>query len=219
MEQHLPKWQYITHPDEDFNDLSWVNTLAQSGIQWVQLRIKEAQFASRYLSVDYVDFFISTGKRLATRCRAAGMLLTINDHVEWVNEIGANGAHVGKEDMSAQEARKMLGQEAILGVTVNTLTDVAALPLDELNYLGLGPFAATTTKAKEKLEPIVSLKNYTAIATTYPNTPIFAIGGIEAENIGSILQTGVHGIALSGSIFNANHRVSFIQNFSKTQYS
>lgn len=217
MEQLLPKWQYITHPDENFEDLSWVNKLSQSGIKWIQLRIKETDFFKHHPTKKYDDFFIATGKKLSKICHKNKMLLTINDHVEWVREIDADGAHIGKEDMNVQKARAILGEKAILGATVNSFEDIQRLPCEQIDYFGLGPFAATTTKAKDKLAPIVSLEKYKIMSSAHSKTPIFAIGGIKETNVEAIFQTGVYGIALSGEIFKAEHMVSFIHKHQQIQ--
>jgi thiamine-phosphate pyrophosphorylase len=214
MEQ-LPTCQYITHPHENFDNLSWITALAKGGLKWIQLRIKEKDFAECYPKGNYVDFFIENGKKIAKMCREEGILLTVNDHVEWVNEIGANGAHIGKEDISIKKVRAVLGHDAILGATVNTLEDCQSISLQHIHYLGLGPFATTTTKQKERLAPKVSIENYHKICAYFPAVPIFAIGGIEEKHICKLQKSGVYGIALSGAIFRAQHNPSTIKIFTQ----
>lgn len=217
--KQLPNWQYITHPNENFEDLSWVNLLAQSGVKWIQLRIKENHFKAKYPQQNYADFFIEKGEKIAQICRQNKQILTINDHVEWVNEIGADGAHIGKEDCSVEKARTILSNDKILGVTSNNLNDILKNKLNQIDYFGLGPFRETSTKDKDKLAPTLGLKGYQTILNSMKKhnvfTPVFAIGGIEEMDCETIFKTNIHGIALSGAVFRRKHKVTFIRERTK----
>ena len=129
----------------------------------------------------------------------------IDDRVELVKELHADGVHLGKNDMSIGEARKILGDDYIIGGTANTFEDVKALAAAGADYIGCGPFRFTTTK--EKLSPVLGLEGYRQIVNEmkvhHINIPIVAIGGITKEDIPEIMKTGVTGIAISGSILNA----------------
>lgn len=212
--QQLPTFQYITHPNENFEDFSWLNNLLEGGIKWIQLRIKENHFNTRYPNKNYKAFFIEKGKELAKICADKNILLTINDRVEWVNEIGANGAHIGKEDISISAAKKHLSNDAILGVTANDFKDILKLKNERIDYIGLGPFRDTTTKDKEKLAPTLGLTGYEKIIQQINPTisiPFFAIGGITEKDIVPLMKTGIYGIALSGYIFQAKHDIDLIK--------
>ena len=131
------------------------------------------------------------------------------DHVELVREIRADGVHLGKNDMPVAEARRILGDEYIIGGTANTYEDVKKHWLDGVNYIGCGPFRYTTTK--QKLSPILGLEGYKEIIRQMRaeniNLPIVAIGGITFADIPSVMQTGVTGIALSGTVLRADNPV------------
>jgi thiamine-phosphate pyrophosphorylase len=217
--QQLPTFQYITHPNENFEDFSWVNNLYEGGIRWIQLRIKENHFLARNPQKNHKEFFIEKGKELAKICADKNILFTINDHVEWVNEIGANGAHIGKEDISISAAKKQLSSDAILGVTANNFEDILQLKNEQIDYIGLGPLRDTTTKDKEKLAPTLGLAGYEKIIRQMNPTiatPIFAIGGITEKDTVPLMEIGIYGIALSGYIFQAKHDIDLIKRTIKT---
>ncbi len=138
-------------------------------------------------------------------CREAGATFIIDDHVELVKEIGADGVHLGKNDMPIDEARRILGPDFIIGGTANTLDDVLMHVKNGADYIGCGPFRFTTTK--EKLSPVLGLEGYRSIVAGMKaagiDVPVVAIGGINAEDIPQIMETGITGIALSGTVLRA----------------
>ena len=131
--------------------------------------------------------------------------LIINDWVEIAKEADADGVHLGLTDTSVEEARKMLGPNKVIGGTANTAEDVLQRIREKCDYVGLGPFRFTTTK--EKLSPILGLKGYQRIISELTNKqisiPIYAIGGIELNDLEALKSAGIYGIAVSGMIANA----------------
>lgn len=187
--------QFITHYTDSISYLDSVRIALAGGCRWVQLRMKNA-------SVDEIRPIALEAQRL---CREAGATFVLDDHVYLAKEIGADGVHLGKTDMPIDEARTILGEKAIIGGTANTIEDLCMHVARGANYIGCGPFRFTTTK--EKLAPTLGLEGYRSIVAARDkqgiSNPIVAIGGITAEDIPSILETGVEGIALSGSILRA----------------
>lgn len=192
--------QFITHYTETISYLDSVRIALAGGCRWVQLRMKNA-------SVDEIRPIALEAQRL---CREAGATFVLDDHVYLAKEIGADGVHLGKTDMPIDEARAILGEKAIIGGTANTIEDLCVHVARGANYIGCGPFRFTTTK--EKLAPTLGLEGYRNIMTqVHTLSPwgepergfVVAIGGITAEDIPSILETGVEGIALSGTILRA----------------
>lgn len=131
--------------------------------------------------------------------------LIINDWVEIAKEADADGVHLGLTDTSVEEARKMLGPNKVIGGTANTAEDVLQRIREKCDYVGLGPFRFTTTK--EKLSPILGLEGYQRIISELTNKqlsiPIYAIGGIELNDLEALKSAGIYGIAVSGMIANA----------------
>lgn len=187
--------QFITHTNASFDYLSGAEQVLQGGGKWIQLRMKDA----------HKEDIISTGKALKSLCVQYGATLIIDDHVDLVNEIHAHGVHLGKMDIKPSEARKILGDKAIIGGTANEFDDIQNLVAQGVDYIGLGPFRFTSTK--KVLSPMIGLEGYEEIIKQCKahniTTPIVAIGGITIDDIKSILNTGINGIALSGSILNA----------------
>lgn len=139
-------------------------------------------------------------------CRQYGATLIIDDRVGLVGETGADGVHLGKKDMPIKAARQLLGDK-VIGGTANTLADVKLLIDEGVDYIGLGPYRFTRTKAN--LSPIVGEEGYRTIMRDLcqqglHKVPIVAIGGILASDIALLKDTGVDGIAVSGAILNAS---------------
>lgn len=216
---NLPRIQYITHPKEDFENLAWLDNLAEGGIKLVQLRIKENHFKARFPKLDYLTFFEKTALRIGEKCKALGIILTVNDHYKIAALENIDGAHIGKEDEKSTIVRTFLGKQKILGCTANNWNDIKQYNLKELDYLGVGPFNFTTTKDKDKLSPALGIRGYRIVLSQMRNknwgTPVFAIGGIEEEDLTMIMKTGVYGVALSGLIYNNNHTIKDIKRICK----
>ena len=187
--------QFISHQNEKMTYLDGIRDALAGGCKWIQLRMKGA-------TDEEVHPIALKVKEL---CKEQNATFIIDDRVELVKEVGADGVHLGKNDMPIAEARKILGDDFIIGGTANTFEDVKAHYEADADYIGCGPFRFTTTK--EKLSPILGLEGYREIIQKMKaeniDIPIVAIGGITKEDIPDIMKTGVNGIALSGCIINA----------------
>lgn len=190
------KLQFITHPMEGMTMTEEVAPVLRGGCRWIQLRHKDAS----------PEELINEGTVIAELCRQYSAIFILDDHVELVNRVGADGVHLGKNDMSVAQARRLLGPHKIIGATANSFEDIMAAAQDGADYIGLGPFRFTTTK--EKLSPVLGIRGYNEIIRRCReegiNIPIVAIGGIEQADIQPIMETGVNGIAISGMIRNAS---------------
>lgn len=188
--------QFITHFTDKLSYLQGAEQALQGGCRWVQLRMKDASDAD----VEAV------ARELMPLCRQHDAIFLVDDRVELCKKLGADGVHLGKNDMHPAEARKILGEKFIIGGTCNTLADVQRIQND-VDYIGCGPFRYTTTK--KNLAPVLGLDGYRNIVwgmrSEGVNIPIVAIGGISCDDIPYILETGVNGIALSGTILNAEN--------------
>jgi len=146
----------------------------------------------------------ATGRELAALCRDYGATLIIDDHVELVDAIGADGVHLGKNDMPVTEVRRILGSDRIIGATANTLDDMLAAVTAGADYIGLGPYRFTTTK--KKLSPMLGLEGYRRVMAAFrrvSDLPVVAIGGIGTPDIAPLMQTGITGVAVSGALLTA----------------
>ena len=182
----------------------------EGGCKWVQLRVKSPDLITDEAKAEFMASLKAMALEAQRMCREHGATFIIDDNVALVKEIGADGVHLGKKDMPINEARRILGKDFIIGGTANTFEDVKAHYEAGADYIGCGPFRFTTTK--QGLSPILGLEGYRSIVSRMRaegiDMPIVAIGGITKEDIPEIMQTGVTGIALSGTILNAENPVA-----------
>lgn len=182
----------------------------EGGCKWVQLRVKSPDLITDEAKAEFMASLKAMALEAQRMCREHGATFIIDDNVALVKEIGADGVHLGKKDMPISEARRILGKDFIIGGTANTFEDVKAHYEAGADYIGCGPFRFTTTK--QGLSPILRLEGYRSIVSRMRaegiDLPIVAIGGITKEDIPEIMQTGVTGIALSGTILNAENPVA-----------
>ena len=199
--------QFISHFTEQHTYLDSIRLALEGGIKWVQLRMKEAS----------EEEFLSVGTEVRRLCDQYGATFIIDDHVELVHKLKADGVHLGKNDMPITEARHILGNNVIIGGTANTFEDIASHYQATANYIGCGPFRFTTTK--KGLSPTLGLEGYRSIMQKVKEAaidiPVVAIGGITAEDIPGIMQTGISGIALSGAILRAENPIEEIKRILK----
>jgi thiamine-phosphate pyrophosphorylase len=201
----ISKLHYITQELEDQSHNELAETACLAGIDWVQLRIKNKSYEQQ--------FKIATITK--TICKKTDTKLIINDNVMLAKEIGANGVHLGKTDMNPVEARQILGDNFIIGGTANTFEDIEHLASARVDYIGLGPFRFTSTK--ENLSPILGLDGYKMIITKCKEKgigiPIISIGGIRTEDVISLIETGVYGVAVSSAINLSKNKKEVVNEF------
>jgi thiamine-phosphate pyrophosphorylase len=169
----------------------------KGGLRWVQLRVKNKP----------ADEWQAIALETKKVCTQYGATFIVNDNVQIAQSVGADGVHLGKEDMQPNEARKILGNNFIVGGTANTLDDVRRLNEMKVDYIGLGPYRFTNTKAN--LSPLLGLNGYTEImqqcGAENLGIPVIAIGGIQLSDIEVLMQTGVQGLAVSSAIASAEN--------------
>ena len=202
--------QFITHYTERYSHLDSVRIALEGGCRWIQLRMKEAS----------PEDILPIAKEAMNLCRKYDATFIIDDYVELAKQIGADGVHLGKKDMPITEARKILGKDFIIGGTGNTFEDVQMLHQAGADYIGCGPFRFTTTK--KNLSPILGLEGYQQIISQMKENnislPLIAIGGITKKDIPSLMQTGINGIALSGSILHAENPIEEMKEIIQTTH-
>ena len=197
---HNSRLQFITHYTEKYSYVDSARIALEGGCRWIQLRMKDADAST----------LEETALIVQRMCKDYGATFIIDDHVSLVKKIKADGVHLGKNDMPIAEARQLLGNSFLIGGTVNSLEDVrATLQSAVPDYFGCGPFRFTSTK--KNLAPILGREGYRNIIQGMKEAgihiPLVAIGGIGKEDIPELLESGVHGIALSGSILRAENPV------------
>lgn len=191
--------QFITHHNERYGYADGASLVLEGGCRWVQLRMKDATD----------EDFIAVGRIVGGLCRRYGAMFILDDRVYLVDELQADGVHLGKDDMPVDKAREILGRQKIIGATANTFEDIRRAAFAGADYIGLGPFRFTTTK--QRLSPVLGFEGYRRIMTQCLREgiklPTVAIGGITADDIPGLMTTGISGIALSGTVLNAPNPV------------
>lgn len=184
--------QYISQGNTVEEQLHNIHKALDTGCDWIQLRFKNQNAHEIFTLAEAVK--IICNEYLAT--------FIINDNVHLAKQLDADGVHLGLSDMKVEEARVLLGNTKIIGGTANTFEDVLQRTAENCDYIGLGPFQFTTTK--QNLSPILGLEGYRLIIQQMKikniQIPIYAIGGITLENVDSLMETEIHGIAISGLI-------------------
>ena len=210
--------QFITHYTEKYSYTDSAKIALEGGCRWIQLRMKD-------VSETILEHHALIIQEM---CKEYGATFIIDDNVHLVKKINADGVHLGKNDMPITEARRILGDDFIIGGTVNTFEDILKItnslsstansqrPM--VNYFGCGPFRFTHTK--QKLSPILGIEGYKEIVKKKLeqniDIPIVAIGGITNADIPHILETGIDGIALSSSILKAENPIEEMKNIVST---
>ena len=195
--------QFISHQNARFSYLDGIKLALEGGCRWVQLRMKDAPD----------NEIISTAKEVKKLCGEFQATFIVDDHASLVKIIGADGVHLGKNDMPVDTARRILGKDCIIGAS--PLGNIA-FHRRRAAFLRNFPRHTTkmtpTTTTKKNLSPVLGFEGYSEIVKQMKqsgiNIPVVAIGGILKEDIPQIMQTGISGIALSGAVLNAQDPVS-----------
>jgi thiamine-phosphate pyrophosphorylase len=170
--------------------LATLQAALAGGVTVVQLRDKQAPRA----------LFLEQARRIQALLQPTDVPLIINDRVDVALEIGADGVHVGQDDMAAAEARRLLGPRAIIGLSVSRPDELAAADPALVNYIGLGPVFPTDTKLNTP--PPLGIGGVRALRRRL-KLPVVAIGGIGANNAAPLIVAGADGVAVVASICSA----------------
>lgn len=173
----------LSHADQ-------VAILGDAGATFVQLREKNQPA---------LDFYNETKIALDIAVEK-GIALVLNDRVDLALALGASGVHLGQDDLPPEAARRLLGNEAIIGYSTHNLEQAltaAKLPID---YLAIGPIFETGTKANP--DPAVGLDGLRAVRAATGDMQLVAIGGITAENAEAVLDAGADSVALISALLS-----------------
>jgi thiamine-phosphate pyrophosphorylase len=162
----------------------------QGGVAYIQLREKNAA----------TGFFVEEAQKIKALMAPFKVPLIINDRIDVALAVGADGVHVGQEDMPYALARKLMGKSAIIGLSVETWEDVENAQKLDVEYIGVSPVFKTPTKTDTKgswgLEELARIKNFS-------RHPLVAIGGLNATNAGEAVMAGADCIAVVSAICSA----------------
>jgi len=161
----------------------------RGGVDLVQLRMKDASDAD----------VLAAAQRFRAICSEHGVPLILNDRPDLAVLAGADGVHIGQDDMSVAQARSIVGPRRLVGLSTHTPEQVDAAFRQDVDYIGVGPVYATPTKPGR---PAVGVDLIAHAAADAP-VPFFAIGGIDATNLGMVVAAGARRVAVVRAITGA----------------
>jgi len=165
-----------------------VQMMLAGGARLIQLRDKDA--SAREL--------LDAARACLPITQAAGARLIINDRVDVALTSGADGVHLGQEDLSVEEAREILGEDKIIGVSTHSLEQFNAALETSANYIAVGP--VFQTKTKENADPVVGLE-LVRQAKALTDRPLVAIGGITVERAAEVIDAGADSVAVISALY------------------
>jgi thiamine-phosphate pyrophosphorylase len=162
----------------------------EGGAPTLQVRIKSGSDADR----------LHLAGAIVARCRAADATCLVNDRADVALAVGADGVHVGAEDLPVAVVRRLLGPDLLVGATARNPDTARRLVAEGASYLGVGPTFATTTKPG--LPDPIGLEGVRAVAEAV-DVPVIAIAGISAARVEEVIEAGAWGVAVVGAIADA----------------
>ena len=141
--------------------------------------------------------FLAEAQRFVALCREKGAVSIINDNVEIAAQTGADGVHVGQEDLEAGRARELLGPDKLIGVSAHSVEEALAAQAAGADYLGVGAMFPTGTKQDTRPVSYDTLKAICAAV----DIPVVAIGGIGAGNVAELAGSGIAGVAVVSALY------------------
>jgi len=192
----FPRLQFLTLDASPLAHREQARAALEGGVRWIQLRAKRLP----------EDVWVAEALAIAELCRDFGALFVVNDSPEVALRAEADGVHLGGDDASPAAARALLGEFALVGVTLNEPAHVARYAGVRVDYAGVGPFRHTLSK--QQLAPVHSSASLAGLIAVAAPLPCYAIGGVTAADWPAVRALGAHGIAVSGAIALAADPVS-----------
>lgn len=183
----LPRLQFLTLDGAPHGHAAQARLALAGGVRWIQLRAKGLG----------EDEWVRLAREVGALCRTAGATFIVNDSPRVAAASGADGVHLGASDASPEEARALLGDRALVGVTLNFTEHLARLRGARVDYAGVGPLRATSSKpghaaphSEDSLRALIDAAG----------RPAYVIGGVVADDAPRLFRLGAHGVAVSGAV-------------------
>ena len=193
----LPKIYPITDAQmSKISHAAQVENLIDGGATFIQLREKYAA----------PNDFHEAAKTALEIARKHGVKIIINDRVDIALSLKADGVHLGQDDLPPEQARKILGDKAIIGFSTHNLDQAVEAIKMPIDYLAIGPVFATTTK--ENPEPVIGIEGVKKVRQLVGKFPLVAIGGITSENYREVLEAGADSVAVISSLVSEPNRIA-----------
>lgn len=205
MNTKLERIQFITSSTETLSHVDFSRKACEAGVKWIQYRNKNASSKTMW----------EEALKIKTVCKEFKAKLIINDNPNLAFEAGADGVHLGKEDVSIEEARNLIGDKFIIGASCNNIDDIIRAQYEGANYVGLGPYQFTKTKSN--LNSILDKSGFEEVMNDYAKNkltiPVYAIGGVNADDVDFFLSIGIYGAAVSSALINSDNMSNAFQKF------
>jgi thiamine-phosphate pyrophosphorylase len=187
----LPKIYPITDTSlSGLSHLEQVKRLIEGGATLVQLRDKTAASGDFYRAcVEVLEY-----------ARPRDVKIIVNDRVDIATAAGADGVHLGQDDLPPEHARKLLGPDAIIGFSTHSIEQAQAAIALPVDYIAIGPIYSTTTK--ENPDPVVGIEGLKKIHEVIGRVPLVAIGGIDRKTAPTVLTAGADSVAIISDIIS-----------------
>ena len=194
--------QFITHHCEKYSIIEQVKLVLEGGCKWIQLRMPELSNDEAKATID----------EIIPICKEYDAILVVENYVELIKELEVTGVHINKKDTPIADIRNSLEGGPIIGVTVNTASEIFALKGIDVDYVSI-----ISSKEENNLSHYAKIVD--EVRTVGVELPIVAVGEFSIENVEAVMNTGVNGIALSESIINAENPTEYTKTILSKLYN
>ncbi|MCX2573615.1 thiamine phosphate synthase [Pedobacter sandarakinus] len=203
--KYIEQLQYITHDLPNLSHVEQVQNACEAGAKWVQYRcLTKAD-----------DALLAEINAIAEICDDWGTTLIVTNHIHLNGQADIQGFHMEEMDADFIALRRKVGNDITLGGSANTVDELIRLANEGVDYASFGPFAITETKPNSF--PLISAQDYMAALKKLKklniDLPVLAVGGIKIYDVAVLMATGLHGIAVSAAIYNADDFIEAYENF------
>lgn len=194
----LPRFQYITQAQENFDNLSWVHHLHEGGVEWIHLKVEEADFYREHPDAHFLAYLHEKADLLRSVCDALGMLFSVHDFVSVADFSGADGVHFEREIQQVDVAMDTMGKQCVIGATWNDAMKIVPGNIHYINVsFGKGPSKEKSELLRRWMSENPGLRFYASLENT--------------ADISECLAFGYYGIEASAFIFEEGHDVNKIR--------
>lgn len=206
--KNISRFHFLSQDVEGISHAQLVQEACEAGTRWIQLRVKNKNY----------EEWISIAREVKTVTDNFNATLIINDNLEIAAAINAHGVHLGQKDFSVRQARKILGNDFIIGGSTNSFEQILEMKNAGADYVGLGPFRFTSTK--KNLNPVLGLEKISKIIFRLKENkieiPVIAIGGITENDVDVLMNAGVFGVAVSSAVNFSKNKKETVKTFLKS---
>jgi thiamine-phosphate pyrophosphorylase len=207
MKKYISKFHYLTQDLPNRSHADQVHIACGAGANWVQYRC--------LTKTD--EELIAEINEIAAICDDWGATLILSNHYHLLDRVDAQGVHIEDFDADLVTIRRHIGDDKTLGTSATNIESLLRVQATEVvDYCGYGPFAHTNTKPNNK--PLLGFEGYRVLQEQPVEIPVIAVGGIQLVDVDQLMQTGIHGIAVSAAVNLAPNPETALREFYKKIY-